>query len=270
MYKQLEDYRNMNNYEQPIPKYYKIYEELLDRIRNGDFKESDRFPSDTELVADFKVSRGTIREALKLLIQQGFLYREQGKGTFVTYSKIHQSTSTLMGFSELMLQNNKTPSAKIIEKKIIDAPPNIKELMELSEDDKIVRIIRVRYGDKVPLIVERSFFVYKYFEPLLDKDLESKSIFSLLYKHTNTKLGQAQQRIEAVNAGQSEVTLLNVDIGSPLLLIKRLIKTSNGDYFQYSEDVYRSDRINFTTVTYPYQDQHDSQGLPMELSQKNW
>jgi len=73
----------MNTHKQPIPKYYQIYEELLDQIRDGNFEENDRFPSDTELVQKFNVSRGTVREAVKLLLQQGYLIREQGKGTFV-------------------------------------------------------------------------------------------------------------------------------------------------------------------------------------------
>lgn len=248
-----------------VPKYYQIYEDLLAMIRRGEFSEGDRFPSDTELVNTFKVSRGTIREAVKLLIQQGFLVREQGKGTFITYQKITQDSYKLVGFTEVMAQHGMKASARIIEQTIIDPAPNIRQVMNLEEGEKVVRVIRLRYGDDEPLIIERSFFRYELFHPIMNMDLEKNSIFELLYRHTQTKLGYAVQRIEAMSAGQSEHELLKVDLGTPLLLMKRFIQTQEGVYFQYSEDVYRSDRITFTTRTLPYEDQHDSHGLPLDL-----
>ncbi|HKJ34833.1 MAG TPA: GntR family transcriptional regulator, partial [Balneolales bacterium] len=92
-----------------VPKYYQIYEDLLKDIREGKFQEGDRFPSDTELVERYQVSRGTIREAVKLLLQRGFLIRQQGKGTFVTYRKIQQDPEKLIGFTELMKKHNIKP-----------------------------------------------------------------------------------------------------------------------------------------------------------------
>lgn len=254
------------NFQAPlIPKYYQIYEELLAMIRRGDFGEGDRFPSDTELVKTFTVSRGTIREAVKLLIQQGYLVREQGKGTFVTYQKITQDSDKLIGFTEVMAQHGIKASAKIIEMKVVEPAPNIRQVMNLDGGQKVVRIVRVRYGDKEPLIIERSFFLYSLFEPIMNMDLEKNSIFELIYKHTTTRLGFAVQRIEAIVAGQSESKLLKIDLGTPLLLMKRFIQTNSGTYFQYSEDVYRSDRITFTTKTVPYEEHHDSLGLPLDL-----
>ncbi len=260
----------MADFSQPVPKYYRIYDELLEEVRSGKFKEYDRFYSDTELVEKFEVSRGTIREAVKLLIQQGYLVREQGKGTFITKPKIEQDSDKLMGFTELMTNNNITPSAKLIDKEIVEAPEHLVNLMQLGEADKLVRIVRVRFGNDQPLIIERSYFVYRYFKPIYEMDLQANSIFTLLYKHTDTRLGEARQHITATSAGQSEVELLNVDPGAPLLLMKRLIKTKEGDYFQYSEDVYRSDRINFTTTTKPYEKDHDNHGLPLELKDQSW
>ncbi len=260
----------MDFQRRPVPKYYQIYELLVDDIRTGKYSDGDLFPSDTELVERFSVSRGTIRDALKILLQQGFLIREQGRGTFVTHQKIHQDPDHLIGFSELMKRNNIRPSAKIIEKTIIEPKLWLSRLMQLEPDDKVVRIIRLRLGDDQPLIIERSYFNYRLFAPLLDKDLERNSIFELLYRFTYTELGDAIQRIEAVSAGQSDHKLLKLPIGTPLLLIKRLIKTSAGEYFQYSEDVYRSDRISFTTRTIPYGKTHDIEGLPFDLSTGDW
>ena len=260
----------MDMFNRRAPKYFQIYELLLDDIRKGKYSEGDRFPSDTELVARYRVSRGTIREAMKLLFQQGYLVREQGRGTFVTYRKIQQDPDMLIGFSELMRRNKIMPSARIIEKKVIEPTDYLKQLMLLDPQGKVVRIIRLRLGDNNPLIIERSFFNHTLFSPLLDLDLEQNSIYSLLYRYTYTRLGDASQRIEAISAGESERDLLRVSVGTPLLLIKRLIKTTSNEIFQYSEDVYRSDRISFGTRTAPYEQNHDLQGLPLDLTTNDW
>lgn len=260
----------MDEVSQPIPKYYQIYEKLLGQIKNGKFEEFDRFYSDTELVEKFDVSRGTIRESVKLLIQQGYLVREQGKGTFVTKPKIEQDSEKLMGFTELMKKNDIDPAAKIVKKDIVDPPLKLINLIDLDEKQKLVNIVRVRYGDEQPLIIERSYFDYDLFEPIFDYDLEANSIYELLYNYTDTRLGEARQQISAVSAGDEEVDLLGVEFKDPLLLMKRLIKTKSDEFFQYSEDVYRSDRINFGTTTKPYDQHHDNQGVPLGLENNGW
>jgi GntR family transcriptional regulator len=252
------------------PKYYQIYEKLLKQIESEKFKESDRFYSDADLVDKFDVSRGTIREAVKLLIKQGYLVREQGRGTFVTSPAIEQDSEKLMGFTELMLKNDIEPSAKIIKQEIVDPPLELISLMELNDDTKLVHIVRVRYGNEQPLIIERSYFVYDLFEPIYHMDLETNSIYELLYKYTDIRLGEARQYITAIDAGQSEMELLDVKRGTSLLLMKRLIKTKEKGFFQYSKDVYRSDRINFATTTRPYDQYHDHHGLPLELEDESW
>lgn len=256
--------------DQPVPKYYRIYEELLNDIQKGVYQNDNLFPSDTDLVKKFNVSRGTIREAIKLLFQQGFLIRKQGKGTYVTYRKIEQDAEKLIGFTELMKKHNLKPSAKVLKKEIVVPAANISHLMKLKTGKKAVRLIRLRYGDNQPLIIERSFFNYDLFEPIFDKDLEKNSIFELLHNNTSTELGNALQRIEAISAGKEEHQWLEVDLRTPLLLIKRLIKTKDQRIFQYSEDVYRSDRINFSTQTVPYNPDLGNNPLPLNLSEKDW
>lgn len=259
----------MNHQNQPVPKYYQIYEDLLKQIRNGEYLEDNLFPSDTELVKKYNVSRGTVREAIKLLFQQGYLVREQGKGTFVTYKKIQQDPDRLIGFTELMRQHNLKPDAKLIEKKVVHPPANISHIMQLRPNQKVVRIVRLRYGDNHPLIIEQSYFNLDLFEPLLDEDLEKNSIFELLHEKTETRLEAARQSIGAISAGQQEHQLLEVEPGTPLLLIKRLIQTKKGEFFLYSEDVYRSDRINFATKTLPYDAGKNSFPLPFNLTEQD-
>ena len=243
------------------PKYYRIYQDLLDKLNDGEFGAGERFPSEYELVKQYGVSRGTVLQAIKLLIQKGYLVREQGKGTFVSHKTIHQDPESLMGFTELMRKHNMRPSGRVFTNEVIPAPQSIRQIMELEEARQVVHLIRVRYGDEEPLIIEQSYFNYDCFEPLLEENLEDSSIYELLYKKTSHRLGEARQTIEATTVGPFEQQHLNLATGTPLLVIKRLIKLLDGTIFQYSEDIYRSDRISFSTVTHKFEDDHNISGL---------
>ena len=144
--------------ENRTPRYYQIFQDIYNKIDEGEFKNGDKLPSESELCKTYNVSRGTLREALKLLFQYGLLVREQGRGTFVTINKIGQDVNQLMGFTSLMQSNNKKASGKILETHTKLPNPIVKQLMKLDDTDKVVRIIRLRYGDDRPMIIERSYF----------------------------------------------------------------------------------------------------------------
>ncbi len=239
-----------------VPRYFQIFQDIYNKIEEGIYNNGDKLPSETELCEYYNVSRGTIREALKSLIQHGLLVSERGRGTFITINKIEQDVNQLMGFTEVMQKHNKTASGKILEINVKRPNSVVKKIMKLNDDEDVVRIIRLRYGDDKPLIIERSYFAHSIFEPLLQYDLEQESIYELLYKHTSFKLGNAVQDIEAVIAGPKESDLFQIDIGAPLLMMTRLIHLKDGTCFEYTKDLYRADKLKFTIQTEPYEESH--------------
>lgn len=249
------------------PRYYIIYEELYNDIRSGRYNEGDKLPSETTLCETYNVSRGTVREAVKMLLQQGLLIREQGRGTFVTsQNKIGQDAQELMGFTELMRRHGKEAGGKLLKVEVQKPDRKIRDMLKLPEAGSVVRIERLRLGDDEPLIIERSYFVHNLFAPLLDFDLAAESIYAILYRETDIRLGDAEQIIEAALAGPPEAALLGIESGSPLLLIKRRIKTNDGRYFQYSEDAYRGDKLRFTIQTAPYDEMSNRFSNPLGLA----
>ena len=244
-----------------IPRYYQIYDNLYNQIQEGKYANGEKLPSEEKLCDLYQVSRGTIREAIKLLLQQGLLNRERGKGTFVSLNKIGQDLQQLMGFTELMNRNGMTASAKILEVTVKDPNPKIKEILMIPKGEQVVKVQRLRFGDKEPLIIEKSYFVRSIFQPLLKHDLENQSIYDILYKETALRLGEATQDIEATVAGPVESKAFGIEFGSPLLLMKRIIMLKDGSPFEYSEDYYRSDKLKFTVKTLPYEENQNNLSL---------
>ncbi len=237
-----------------IPRYFQIFQDIYNKIEEGIYSNGDKLPSETELCDYYKVSRGTIREALKSLMQQGLIVSERGRGTFITTNKIAQDVNQLMGFTEVMKKNGKSASGRIVEINIKKPNSVVKKHMKLKDDAMVVRIIRLRYGNDMPMIIEKSYYSHEIFKPLLDYDLEKESIYDLLYQHTTYRLGNAIQDIEAAIATPNESELLNINIGAPLLLMTRLILLKDGTPFEYTKDSYRADKLKFTIQTKAYEE----------------
>lgn len=253
----------MNKFDRFLPEYIRIYEELYGEIHGGHFSEGDLFYSEHDLCQRYQVSRGTIRHALDLLFQQGVLERRQGRVSTVVNTRIEQNVQTLMGFTELMKRHGRKAGAILLEKKLIVPDNNIVYIMNLRTGNQVVKIIRVRTGDDEPLIIEHSWFNADLFMPVYNEDLENNSIYDLFHRKTRERLGIAKQTIEIGFAGSEESRYFDVKPGTPLLLFKRRIMTSDFKIFQYSEDLYRNDKVVFSIQTLPYDVTHES--LTMNL-----
>ena len=81
---------NIDKYS-PFPIYYQIQEWVKQLIEDGEWKPGDKIPSENELCDKFEVSRMTIRQAINNLVEQGYLYRKRGIGTFVQLPKVEQN-----------------------------------------------------------------------------------------------------------------------------------------------------------------------------------
>lgn len=240
------------------PLYCQIANNLRRDIQKGKYTPGDALPSEYRLMAQYDVSRGTVRDAIKLLWSEGLLTRHRGRGSFVTSPKIEQSLLKLLSFTELMRSQGKVPSAKVIDSKVIhpgvtDARriemEEVVQRLGLSRKAPILFIERLRLGDDEPLVIERSYFPAKLLGDLLDYDIEHTSIYTTMEKEFNIQLGHAEQSIEATVSNSIESQILQIHPGSPMLLIKRLAYPVAGGPIEYAEDLCRADRLKLRVST---------------------
>src|SRR5579862_4180480 len=97
-----------------VPLYYQIQQFLLEQIQSGTFSPGEPIFSEKEISARMGVSRMTVRQALKSLCNQGVLYSERGKGTFVSGTKLEKNFRNVLSFSEEMKNQGSRPSAKVL------------------------------------------------------------------------------------------------------------------------------------------------------------
>lgn len=233
-----------------VPIYHQLKMVIQERIKSGEYGVDTNLPSEREFCEKYSISRMTVRQALSDLVKEGLLYRQRGKGTFVSSPKIEQVLSNLTSFTEDMLSRNIKPGVRMVELKKIEATASISKLLDVLENTPLFEIIRVRLADDEPMAIETVYIPVHYYPRLSAEEVAHGSLYNVLRIKANLMIHEAVQSIEADLAGQYEAELLHIKPKSPVILMKRLTKNASGQTFEYVKSVYRGDRYIFTTKLY--------------------
>lgn len=231
----------------PLPRYYQLKEIMRDKIRNGEWQPGDLIPSERELGEQYGISRMTARQAITELVNEGLFYREQGKGTFVSHSKIAQQLIRLTGFTEDIQARGQRPGTKVISARMAPADEITAERLRIKQGQQVFRLQRLRLADDEPLAVELSQISFIGCERLLGDDLEQQSLYRLLETRYGLPLMEAEQELEAGLVSNEEALLLKLPIGSPVLFTRRTTYTERDQPIEYAKAVYCGSKYTFYT-----------------------
>lgn len=230
-----------------IPKYYQLANILRALIADGNFDAHQPIPSERQLEEIYSVSRTTIRQAIELLIRQGYLYREHGRGTFVSPQKLQKGISELTSFSEDMKQRGLEPGQKILEIGFVPPSSKIRSHLELTEACKeVFRIERLRLGNGIPMGLQTSYYILSEGQSISREELEEYgSIYQLLQEKYHLIPTEADETLEVTLATPTEASLLQIKPGSPLLLSERTTYSQYRRVMEFVKILYRGDRYRY-------------------------
>src|SRR5699024_9297974 len=205
-----------------ITLYYQLKERIKEKIEDNVWTEGMKIPSERELMDAYKVSRATIRKALDELIVEGLIYRRQGVGTFVNKAKLDENLIMELSFNKQALSKGLNPSSKIINAHVLKSVPNkMKELFELSHDDNVFKVERVRSVDNLPLIIETLYVPEKHAPNLLNKNLEDIAVFQYLEDECQLQFTHSKLEIEPTLLNEFESSVLETNDGGLALSLER-------------------------------------------------
>ena len=225
-----------------IPLYQQLYEQLEGRIRSGQWKPGDRIPPESELLTQYEVSRITVRKVLAMLVAEGLLVRERGRGSFVASPKLEHGMTTIVSFTDDMRQRGFSPGTKIIFMGLVPAPRAIADALSVPEGEELARIDRLRLADEQPMCVEESFLIHHHLPGILEHDLANDSLREIKQREYGIRWSRARQTIQAVPAAPEIARLLSVKTGAPLLFFDRVTFSQDNVAMEYLRVYYRADR----------------------------
>lgn len=231
--------------DSPDPLYVQIKEFLISEIKAGHYRPDQRLPSERELSEQFQVGRMTVRQALLALMHEGKTYTRIGKGTFVLAPKIDQQLRALTGFSQDVQSRGGQPSSQVLDARIIQAPPNIANKLNLQPGTDTILLSRLRLADGTPMALETAHLPHTLFPNLLAHDFAVESLYEVLQHEYNVSLVQAEQTIEAGLASPHEIEMLSLKPPAAVLKMERLSYNQDRQPVEYVFSIYRADRYKF-------------------------
>ena len=236
----------MKYFNRHIPYYYQIKEDIRQRIVNGTLKPGTKLSSEPDLATQYGVSRPTVRQALSELMQEGFLTREKGRGTFVSRPGIIDNAQVFTTFEDPTL-TALVNTTRLLQHRIIVPPLAIAQQLDLRPDDQVFEITTVRGTLDERLAVRTSLIPLKLVPDLLTWiGTTSPDIYQILSEQYHLVPTSAEQRFQAIAASDKDATLLSIHRGAPLLLWHGLIYADHGIKMARVRTLFRGDRFSFT------------------------
>ncbi|MBN1318830.1 MAG: GntR family transcriptional regulator [Anaerolineales bacterium] len=230
----------------PLPLYHQLLELLEKELAAGKYPPGSKFPSESELIGRFGVSRATVRRALRELELHGLVNRVQGQGTFVRSQRIEQELTALTGFVEDMLEINYRPSARVIKIEQVNLDNQVSQMLDLPSGSPATYIERVRLANSVPLSFDVTWLPNPIGEQIAQENLVLFPIFSLLEDRLDIQLDHATYRIESVLAQKRVAQYLEIKSGAPILAIERTAFSTDGKPVDHEILHYRGDSIRLS------------------------
>ncbi len=219
-----------------IPAYYRLQQQLLEKIRNGTWKPGEQIPPERVLAASSGLSIGTVKKAILNLVQAGYCYRVQGKGSFVSKANIDRDSVRYYRMRNAFQGSNAVTSISIVDVRDCVAPPAAAEALELAPGTVCLVMTRSILNEGRPFVHTVSYLDKTSCDVLLRLDkseLTSISLYILLDRYCNMPTAHCDEIITIENAPQEAAVLLGVAENTPLLCAKMLAQTPSGRPCEY-------------------------------------
>jgi GntR family transcriptional regulator len=230
-----------------VPKYIQISNWLMEMIQKGRYAVNDKLPSESKLSELFQVNRNTVRQAISDLVAKGLVQKKNGVGSFVIAHSLQPVKYTLQhisSFTDDMIRMGIVPQTKLISKSVIDSPPDVSEKLMLGKEKRVILTERIRLGNRIPLVIERSYLPHKEYKEILKMRLTG-SLYHLLTKKFHVELHRSIQTFRAIPLSGKDAKLLGVPPRSPGIFLESIIYDSKNIPVEVLHAFHRGDKYIF-------------------------
>jgi GntR family mannosyl-D-glycerate transport/metabolism transcriptional repressor len=230
-----------------IPMYRQIADTIREKIRSGEYKVGETLPTEAVLKEEFSVSRVTIRQALKLLIENEELESIQGSGTYVKESKVNYDIYQQSTFNEKWAHLNIATHSDVLTFEITLPSITLAEHLNIAETDRVFHVKRLRCIEDHPITVEETWMPL-YLFPDLTYQVMEKSKYEYIEKTKGMIIDRSEQEIIPILPSQEDAELLKIDIKQPI--IEKITRSflSDGTVFEYSRNHFTTTDYKFTVI----------------------
>ena len=226
----------------PVPLYHQLKASILRDIELGRWHPGEQLPTEDALMARFHVSKITVRQALRDLAQQGYIRREQGRGTFVQGAPLEEGPRELKSFTGEMRGHGLRASSRVLEQGLVAADTEIASHLQIAPGDGVFRLHRLRLAEREPMGLQTAY-IPTYLTPAIETiAFVDASLYEVLATRYSLYPASARETHQAVTMPETAAPLLRAPAGAPALMAERLTKLADGRPLEYVHSIMRGDR----------------------------
>jgi len=231
------------------PLYVQVHDRLLALIREGRLQPGDRLPSETQLADQLGISRATLREALRLLEEEGVIVRRQGLGTFVAADRhLESGLERLESVLALAARQGVETRVHDLSVAVVEADRATAERLGIARSAPVTCVRRTILVEGQPVAYLEDMVPARWLAPADLDDTFNGSILDLLRQRRVPRIQEALADITAVRAGRPLARRLGVRPGTALLLLEETLFDHTGTPVGFSRNYFVPERFRFHVV----------------------
>lgn len=222
-----------------------IYTDYTQRIESGMLKAGLKLPSEHEIAEEYATSRETVRKALHLLAQNGYIHKVRGKGSFVLdMNRMQFPVSGLVSFKELSERLGRTARTLVHETAKIPCPPYAARQLQIPEGEPVWKVVRAREIEGEKVILDKDYFLASVI-PSLNEQIAGDSIYAYLEGELSLKIAYAKKEISVEKASEEDKRLLDLARDNHVVVVRNYVHLEDTTLFEYTESRHRLDKFRF-------------------------
>lgn len=227
-----------------VSKYEIIYKKILSEIENHTYKPGDMLPGEFELMSLYEASRDTIRKALSLLAQNGYIQKSKGRGSIVLdINRYEFPVNGVISFKELIPGMGDVTTDVICVEKIIP-DQRLTNTLSLKSNDMVWLVQRVRKVDGEAIILDTDFFNASIVSSLT-KEIAQNSIYEYLEGELGLKIAYANKEITCQSVTGMDQQLLDMKGYDMVVNVESQTYLEDTRIFQFTSSRHRPDKFRF-------------------------
>ncbi|MCA0971191.1 trehalose operon repressor [Halobacillus litoralis] len=226
-------------------KFLFIYNELVRQIQRGKVQPGETLPSEHDLTNEYDTSRETVRKALNLLSQNGYIQKVRGKGSVVLdHGKFEFPVSGLTSFKELSDQLGQDFKTIVHELSLEYPKDGVKQHLQCRADQKLWKIVRAREIGGEKIILDKDF-IREDLVPELSKSIAEESIYAYIEGEIGLDISFAKKEIVVENVTEEDRQYLDLLGHEQVVVIRSYVYLADATLFQFTESRHRPDKFQF-------------------------
>jgi GntR family transcriptional regulator len=228
--------------------YLSIKKSLFDYVKDNDLKVGDKFPTEMEFAELLGVGRLTLREALKVLSEEGLIYTVHGIGTFISgnFESINDTIDINLGITEMITAAGFKPGVKFFEKNLVKASPEVALALKIPDGSDVLVCKRVRTAEDKPVVYSIDYFSPALVTAFLTTNDDNISIYKFMEEDMGIKIGNSTAEIIPVACSEEISKKLEYDVNKPVIMIKQFTTDIKGSPLLFTEEYFRPDRFKIS------------------------